>query len=163
VIRPFNVEIADLYARHAAGLYAYARAILGDPGRAEDAVQEAFARLLEQGVDRISSVAAFLYAVVRNGAIDEKRRASTRARSLPYFAVATPDPAERELRERASAGLAALPEEQREVLVLKLYSGKTFAEIADLTGTSLDTAHSRYRYGLEKLGRLLEGIEGRTT
>jgi DNA-directed RNA polymerase specialized sigma24 family protein len=57
------------------------------------------------------------------------------------------------------AAVAALPEAQREVVALKIDAGLTFAEIAAVTGTSLNTAASRYRYALEKLRTALASQE----
>ena len=51
--------------------------------------------------------------------------------------------------------LGQLPAEQREVVHLKVWEGLTFQEIADLTGESLNTAASRYRYAMEKLRAVL--------
>ncbi|MBM4049994.1 MAG: sigma-70 family RNA polymerase sigma factor, partial [Planctomycetes bacterium] len=51
--------------------------------------------------------------------------------------------------------LMALPEEQREVVLLKVYGRLTFAEIADVIHASPNTAASRYRYAVEKLRRHL--------
>jgi len=56
--------------------------------------------------------------------------------------------------------LARLPNEQREVIHLKIHMNMTFAEIGQLTNVPLDTAASRYRYGLEKLREILSGAEG---
>ena len=50
-----------------------------------------------------------------------------------------------------TAAVAGLPPAQREVLALKVDGGLTFAEIAAVIGTSINTAASRYRYALEKL------------
>lgn len=54
--------------------------------------------------------------------------------------------------------MAALPPEQREVVFLKVWTGLTFAEIADVLATSANTAASRYRYGIEKLRRDLKDV-----
>jgi len=51
--------------------------------------------------------------------------------------------------------LTQISDEQREVVVLRLYQGLTFREIGKVTGTSKDTAKSRMRYGLEKLRKIL--------
>ena len=59
-----------------------------------------------------------------------------------------------ELLEQA---LPTLPDEQREVLALKIDGGLTFAEIGALLGVGLNTAASRYRYALEKLRLTLGG------
>jgi RNA polymerase sigma-70 factor (ECF subfamily) len=53
--------------------------------------------------------------------------------------------------------LARLPEEQREVISLKVFEGFTFNEIARICGLTTNTAASRYRYGLSKLRSFLEG------
>ena len=51
--------------------------------------------------------------------------------------------------------LRDLPEEQRETVFLRIWSGMTLLEIADATETPLNTVASRYRYALEKLRRCL--------
>ena len=60
-----------------------------------------------------------------------------------------------ELRSAVEAALAQLPEEQREVVVMKVWGGLTFAQIAEALHLSLNTATSRYRYGMQKLETLL--------
>ncbi|MCX8089882.1 MAG: sigma-70 family RNA polymerase sigma factor, partial [Verrucomicrobiae bacterium] len=60
--------------------------------------------------------------------------------------------------ERAAMrGLAALPQLQREVIVLKIWHQYTFEEIGALLGVSPNTAAGRYRYGMEKLRAALDG------
>ena len=58
--------------------------------------------------------------------------------------------------ESVSEALRALPGEQREAVLLKVYAGFTFAEISRLTALPVGTVMSRYRYALEKLGALLK-------
>jgi DNA-directed RNA polymerase specialized sigma24 family protein len=53
------------------------------------------------------------------------------------------------------AGLTELPEKQRSVLVLKFYRDKTLREIGALLGISENTAASCFRYGIEKLRRVM--------
>ena len=55
--------------------------------------------------------------------------------------------------------LAALPQDQREVIVLKIWHEHTFEEIGELLEISPNTAAGRYRYGLQKLRLLLERDE----
>ena len=54
-------------------------------------------------------------------------------------------------------GLAALPQDQREVIVLKIWHKHTFDEIGELLDISPNTAAGRYRYGLQKLRMFLKG------
>ena len=54
------------------------------------------------------------------------------------------------------SALTRLPQEQRETVTLKAFSGLTFAQIAEVLSISAGTAASRYRYALEKLAAVLE-------
>jgi RNA polymerase sigma-70 factor (ECF subfamily) len=58
-------------------------------------------------------------------------------------------------RELVNRALEELPEEQREVVVMKLWGGLTFAEIGEAVGVPANTAATRYRYALEKMGGML--------
>ena len=149
---------AALYDRHCRGLYLYARSLTGDAARAEDAAQEAFVRLLERDARRPpDSVQAFLYAVVRNLVRDDLRKAAVRRKADPAMFERRPGPWPGPCsEEEVGSAVLALPEDQRETVVLKVYAGLTFAEIAELGGVSLATAASRYRYALEKLAESLK-------
>jgi len=63
---------------------------------------------------------------------------------------------EAEAAERMTEALARLPFQQREVVVLHLLADMKFREIAAIQEVSINTAQSRYRYGLEKLKAVLE-------
>jgi RNA polymerase sigma-70 factor (ECF subfamily) len=67
-----------------------------------------------------------------------------------------------QLREAIELALRKLPEEQREVFLLREYSGVPFKEIAEVTGVPENTVKSRMRYALEGLRRALQelGVEG---
>jgi RNA polymerase sigma-70 factor (ECF subfamily) len=60
-------------------------------------------------------------------------------------------------KELVADALARVPEDQREVVILKLFEGLTFREIASVCDESIPTVASRYRYGVDKLRGLLEG------
>jgi RNA polymerase sigma-70 factor (ECF subfamily) len=150
-------DLAGLYDRLGRRLYAYALSLTGDASRSEDAVQDAFLRLLQYAPGRdLKSLEGFLFTATRNLILDDHRRRAVR-RQTPAPLVLTqasgaPDDA-------ASQALGTLPEEQREAVVLKIYGELTFAEIGEVTGTSLSTAAARYRLGIEKLGELLSRNE----
>jgi RNA polymerase sigma factor (sigma-70 family) len=59
--------------------------------------------------------------------------------------------------QQISNAMAQLPYEQREAVVLRLQAAMKIKEIAELQGTSVKTALSRYRYGLDKLRSILNG------
>ena len=83
---------------------------------------------------------------------DSRSRTADRlaAESLELFAPAA-DPDEAAFRHELAAALGELPEEQRSVVHLKLWEGRTFEQIADLLDIPANTAASRHRYALEKL------------
>ena len=74
------------------------------------------------------------------------------------FLTAADDHGERLLdAAQVSVLLSALPESSREVIYLKHFAGCTFAEIGDIVGVPKFTAASRYRNGIQKLRKLMEG------
>jgi RNA polymerase sigma-70 factor (ECF subfamily) len=138
-------------------------ALLGNKAEAEDALQAVFVELARKPeiLGRLDSPAAYLFTAARNKALRERKRASRR-REAESEAVGPQvlesrdhgrhEPAEVERLERA---LRTLPDEQREVLALKLFEDMTFAEIGASLGISPNTVAGRYRYALEKLRRVL--------
>lgn len=145
-------DLIRLMDEHAAALALYARQWTAAP---EDVVQEAFARLARLNAPP-QNVAAWLYRVVRNGAISvsrsearRKRHEIARAAEAPTWFVA--DPAGELDAEAVANALAALPADLREPVVLHLWGGQTFVQIAELIGQSASTAHRRYLEGLATL------------
>jgi RNA polymerase sigma-70 factor (ECF subfamily) len=158
--------LLGLYRRYSGPLYLYACSLTGDAARAEDLVQEAFVRLMSAGRDRLQeSVRPFLYAIVRNLARDASRRSSIERSHAPAVALRAirddgVDPERlKRLEEAVETALEKLPAEQREAVVLKVYVGMTFDEIAEVVGVPQGTAISRYQYALKKLGDLLSDEE----
>ena len=149
--------LATLYDRHAAGLYRYLTSLLTRREEAEDALQDVFLALAERGREaaRIGNARAYLYAAARNRALSALRKASAGDAPLSEVAEAPAPQADAAGQQAIREALAALPPEQREVVVLKVYAGLTFREIAALTEAAPNTAASRYRYALAKLRELL--------
>ncbi len=136
---------------HGAALVLYARQWTSAP---EDVVQEAFLKLAAQPSLPPSPV-AWLHRVVRNAALDARRAEERRRRheqSAGQRGAWFVEPEDARLdAEAATAALAGLPPEQREVIVARLWGGLTFEEIALLTETSSSTAHRAYVAGLTTL------------
>ena len=155
---------AALYARHCRGVYLCILAAVGDADTAEDLLQETFLKVFRRGLaarNGYASVAPYLAAVGRNLAADWRRReargARARARAARFIeARGAPHEAPFSAQEVGEL-IGRLPSEQREVVVLRVWGGMTFAGIAELTGVTLNTAASRYRYGIEKIKAALEG------
>lgn len=151
-------RLADLYDRFAGTLFRHAAMILADRAVAGDVVHSVFLRLAQAGSAGDVESPEYLRRAVRNECYSVMR---TRRRDIVVAVDAqllesiegTDDrPAERLALEQA---LQQLPAEQREAVHLKVWEGMTFQEIADLTGESLNTAASRYRYATEKLRSIL--------
>jgi RNA polymerase sigma-70 factor (ECF subfamily) len=77
-----------------------------------------------------------------------RHEAATGSLRTPWFTQTTDDALD---AEAAVSALASLPCDDREVVVLRLWSGLLFGEIAELTGVSTSTAHRRYENGLRLL------------
>ncbi len=151
--------LAAAYDACANDLYRYALMVLADPTAAEDAVQQAFVKLAGMGrrVLAIESCREYLRTAVRNECwrlLDQRRRRPEpieAASAAAMLEATTPGGIDDDERRRLEAALRALPAEQREVVHLKVYEDRTFQEIADWLGVSINTAASRYRYAIEKL------------
>jgi RNA polymerase sigma-70 factor (ECF subfamily) len=146
-----------LYEDKAAQLLLYARALGLSLSEAEDVVHETFVALL--ALENIpDNPEHYAFRAVRNRALNYRRslwrRVAREVESLRWFEKGeTETPQEYE----AMRCLAKLPPEQREVIVLKIWSDYTFEQIADMLDISPNTVAGRYRYGLEKLRHCLKG------
>jgi len=153
--------LAELFDLVAPRSVRYARALTRRQHDAEDALQAACVRvaLYPQGMVEAEHPWAYLLRIVRNEALKimQKRRADEWS---PQAAEAGSDDSSMdfEARQLVQRSLEKLPASQSEVVVLKIWEGMTFAEIADVLGESPNTAASRYRYALAKLSQYLEPL-----
>lgn len=156
-------------AVHSVGprLLAYARRSAVRGGEAEDIVAETFCRAAAniENLRACENRDVYLFTIARNLCRDGFRRmsgAGVRGRERPLSRElaearldATPQPPElvalSEARDRAGREVAALPEELREVIVLRMSAGLKFEQIAALLGIPLGTALSRMRAALNRL------------
>jgi RNA polymerase sigma-70 factor, ECF subfamily len=144
-------DVRSLYETHGRALLAYASALLRNPSAAEDVLHQVFLNLLRGRASITGEPAAYLFRAVRNGALNHIRGQS-RETDLAAAAVWLESPdGSRETSLALQSALRALPAEQREVIVLRIWGQLTFEETAEVIGVSLNTAASRYRYGLAKL------------
>lgn len=145
-------ELAEWFDTHAASLVLYARQWV-DGAVAEDVVQEVFVRLAA-AERRPGNVRAWLLTCVRHGALDALRGRKRRvardraAGEARLFERAERDGLEAEDVQRALAGLGGV---EREVIVLRIWNGATFEEIAAIVEMPLSTVYAKYRAGLEAM------------
>lgn len=149
-------ELGLLIDTHAAALELFARQWCDDPA---DVVQAAFVRLIEQQPSP-ERPAAWLYRVVRNGALMQRRSIGRRRRHEIQCTALAPAWFEPSFGDGLDAVTAAqalqeLPDVSREVVIARIWGGLTFEEIGELTGASSSTAHRRYLEGIDLLRKTL--------
>jgi RNA polymerase sigma-70 factor (ECF subfamily) len=170
-----------LVRRHQGPLFNFALRYLRSSPVAEEVVQDAFVRVVQNAAEfkHEARFSTWLYTIARNLCIDQTRKRSLRRHpSLdepkkaeegdgPTLGEQTADgqaSVERavvslEIRERVASAIDALPEEQREVFLMREVSNLPFKEIAEIVGASENTVKSRMRYALERLQEALSEFE----
>ena len=161
-----ELDWEQLYDEHARALTLYARQWLPDLADAEDCVQDAFIRLLKSPQQFSEKPVPILYQAVKWAALDRIRSSQRREKREEATGVETESVSlfedhlvKRERREAVEKAITRLPEEQREVLTMHIWGELPFREIGEALGISLNTAASRYRYALKKLGQILDAQE----
>ncbi len=150
-----------LYRRHNDAVYRYLLRLCQHRDSAEDIFQEAWSKIVRaRGSYRpTAKFTTFLYRVAHNCFIDHVRRNKRHTQIADVEPDTQPDPAdlpetetERSLaRRRLEAALKDLPEEQRDVFLLREEAGLSLDQIAAVTDTNRETAKSRLRYAVAKL------------
>jgi len=173
-----------LVSRHKRGLFNFLLRSVHNPSRAEELLQEVFLRVI-RAKDRYQRTARFttwIYTIARNLCVDESRRQKFR-RTLPLEAkrrgrsedggrsildvteaaqVGTDAASEApKIRDRVADAIANLPDDQREVFVMRQFGGLSFKQIGEAVGAPENTVKSRMRYALEKLRGDLRDIDPR--
>ena len=172
--------LANLYDRYGRLAYSVALHILGDPGRAEDVVQDAFLKLWNNAAQfdaERGSLRTWLITAVRNRSIDTLRGRGSHERQESELKpeLQATGPSSDPWREVSLAlertvvreALTSLPLVQRQAVELAYFGGLSQREIAEMTGVPLSTVKGRIRIALEKLstylmGRGLVDVETRT-
>jgi len=170
-----------LVDRYKNRLFRFIRPQIGDEQLAEDLVQEILVRVFKAARkgsfhDARPSLAPWVFTIAKNCIIDHQRSHQREARHFQKptgrregcdRSVDVADPrsedssqtaAKTELLQNVHAALQQLPEEQREVIRLKVFAQLTFDEIAECLSIPTATAKSRMRYGLEKIRTALGPI-----
>jgi RNA polymerase sigma-70 factor (ECF subfamily) len=169
----------ELVSRHSTKLYNFVLRLLRDPASSEDLTQEVFYRVVKHAADfkHEARFSTWLYTIARNLCVDHVRKQKHRKHSSldtsadTEFDAALPGSSHSQQldAERSTAGsevgeaivgaVYALPDEQREVFLLRELAGLPFSEIAVATGVGENTVKSRMRYALERLQQALSSFE----
>ena len=175
-------SIVEAFLRERGRLRGFIRRRVPDPADAEDILQEVFFELVEAArlLKPAEQVGAWLFRVARNRITDLFRKNKSEAHASPgalpmtaseeaaEFSVedllpsaqAGPEAAyaRRLLLDELEEALEELPEEQRDVFVAHELDGRSFKELAEQTGISVNTLLSRKRYAVLHLRQRLQEI-----
>ena len=173
---------AILVTRHKKAFYNFVLRLVRSPSAAEDLVQDVFVKVVQSAADfkHESKFSTWAYTIARNICIDHLRKMSLRQHpSLDQVRGDSPDgptlldrtadshpsaSAERtaigaQVAQRIVRCVEDLPQEQREVFLLREVGNLPFKDIAQITGVPENTVKSRMRYALERLQESLSEYE----
>ena len=149
-------EIGRLLAKHANSLELFAAQWTTS---AEDCVQEAFIELARQS-KRPDNPLAWLFRVVRNRALNasrsDRRRSNHERLAAMMSKMSNDSNALANENEQLIAALDSMSPQDRELIVLRVWSGLTWQQVADVVGTSSSGAQRHYVVALRKLKQILE-------
>jgi len=178
MLREEDQRISEVVKREGSRLRNFIRRRVPDPGDAEDVLQDVFYRLVEANrlLMPIEHVTGWLFQVARNRITDLFRKKEPETFSdlaiegedeeLARFEDLLPSPddgpeelyARNVLLDELRLALSELPKEQREVFVAHEFEGRSFKEIADRSGVSVNTLLSRKRYAVLHLRERLQRV-----
>jgi RNA polymerase sigma factor (sigma-70 family) len=158
-----------LFDHFAPRLNGYLQRLGLERGEAEDMAQEVMAVLWHKAElfdPAKSSLSTWLYRIARNRRIDAARRERSRVLDPqePMLLPSEPEPVDDEIDsrqrdERVRVALAALPEEQLELVRMAFFLGLSHSQIAERADLPLGTVKSRIRLAFQRMRRILEADE----
>ncbi len=173
---------AEIVHRYKGPIYNFVYRQVKNPQTAEDVTQDAFLRVVQNAGEfkHEARFSTWLYTIARNLCVDHLRKAKHRRhpsldqpsgkdserRSLGestadshHSASVERTASGNQVRDRIVAAVGALPDDQREVFLLREVGNLPFKEIAEVVGVGENTVKSRMRYALERLKQALSEFE----
>lgn len=178
-----RTAFAALLSRYKAPVYNFVLRRLGSPALAEDITQDAFLRVVRNATEfkHEARFSTWLFTIARNLCVDESRKRSLRRHPSLDAPAANDGAADKPLIERVAddhpradvdrtaigseiqrrvvKAVEELPDDQREVFLLREVANLPFKEIAQVVGTGENTVKSRMRYALDRLREALSEFE----
>ncbi len=170
-----DTGVREAYAAHGGELYRFALRGLGDPGAAQDAVQETFLRAWrarERYDPQLAGMRVWLFGIARNVVIDLHRARGARpwlrdladhdtlARQEPLAPDDRPDQWEALMhRWLVEEALRRLGTDHRQALEETYLADRPYDEVAAELGIPVSTLRSRVFYGLKALRVVMEEME----
>lgn len=161
---PAALEI--VYEHFGKRLYGYLVSMVKSHSDAEEILNELFMTIVRkrEQVGKASNIRTYLFGITRNLAFEMFRKRSSHEETLSGYAQYLEVSEESKTKwdsdefDAVRKAVDSLPEEQREVVVLKIFEKMTFEEISHLMRISQNTVASRYRYAIEKLREQMKGF-----
>lgn len=152
-------EFRDVVDAHADGLYRFALAILRDPVTSQDAVQDAFERFWRKQ-DQVNpeKYKSYLFSTLHNRCIDLLRQRKPMLEVLPEHGFSESSH-EWEIQEQLHLALRRLNPHQQTMILLRDYEGYTYAEIAEITGASLEQVKVNLHRARRAIQQFIGSIE----
>jgi RNA polymerase sigma-70 factor (ECF subfamily) len=150
---------AELYSRHSARIYAYCRRFLGNKEEAQDVFQDTFAKFYESAGNgrEMTNTPAFLLRIARNLCVNLKKKERSTISFEEYMAVHRDNSKDDdEMLELIKMALDLLPQEFREMFILREYEGFSYSEIAEITNEPLSTVKIRIYRAKQKIREILQ-------
>jgi RNA polymerase sigma-70 factor (ECF subfamily) len=152
-----ELAFAEIYHRHSPRIYAYCRRFLGNKEDAQDVFQESFVRFIESTKQErvMTNVPAFLLKIARNLCVNLKRKEKKPVTFEEYMVTDYGRSDQNEMVKLVNMALDLLPEEYREMFVLREYDGLSYQEIGEVTNTALSTVKIRIFRAKQKIREIL--------
>lgn len=148
---------AELYARYSSRVYAYCRRFLGNKEDAQDVFQETFVRFLDSTKQErvMTNVPAFLLKIARNLCVNLKRKQINPVSFEDYMVVNNSSNDSDELMGLIATAMEVLPDEYKDMFILREYDGLSYKEISDLANVPLSTVKIRIFRAKQKIREIL--------
>lgn len=153
--------LRDIYEKYKHELVTLSAALLNNKDAAEDVVQDVFLKLINSNgnLNIKSNLKGYLMTAVANTARNKNRSTCAKQtveindETIRDIQSKTPEISAifGEDKQHLIMALTRLPYDQKEVILLRIYSGLKFKTIAQSLNESINTVQGRYRYGLNKL------------
>ncbi|MBE2188269.1 MAG: RNA polymerase sigma factor [Desulfobulbaceae bacterium] len=150
---------SEIFARHSSKVYAFCRRFLGNKEEAQDLFQETFIKFHQSASkDRaMTNLSAFLVTIARNLCVNYKRKDKPAISFEDYMAHSDDMTGDKnELLELVKSSLELLPDEYREIFILREYDGMSYNEIAKMINQPLNTVKVRIHRAKQKMREILQ-------
>ena len=156
-------ELAELLRQEQPRLMRYACYRLGDTDDAKDALQDTCHKLCDkltdEKSDEVKNLRSYIFRTLSNVCLSRLSQ-SGRLKTIPLDSRLDMADIQYESNEedikRIVKLLGEIPEEQAEVIRLRIYGDNSFAQVAEILSVPLPTVKSRFLYGLEKIRKAMK-------